>query len=62
MRTSRASYAKRSTASSPGVAVLVPDPQRSRAVLIGSSTYDDEDLPDLPVITKTVEDLATASH
>lgn len=40
--------------------MLVPDPQRSRAVLIGSSTYDDEDLPDLPVITKTVEDLATA--
>lgn len=38
----------------------VPDPLRSRAVLIGAGTYDDEHLPDLPVVGKTVGDLAAA--
>lgn len=38
----------------------LPDPQRSRAVLIGASTYEDERLPDLPVVSKTVADLAAA--
>lgn len=38
----------------------LPDPQRSRAVLIGASRYSDKMLPDLPVVGKTVSDLATA--
>ncbi|MGI8335854.1 caspase, EACC1-associated type [Actinomadura scrupuli] len=37
-----------------------PEPQRSRLVLIGASTYTDENLPDLPVVTRTVQDLAAA--
>ncbi len=32
----------------------LPDPQRSRVVLIGTSKYADEKLPDLPVVEKTV--------
>ena len=38
----------------------LPDPQRSRVVLIGTSEYDDEKLPDLPAVGRTVSDLATA--
>jgi hypothetical protein len=38
----------------------LPDPQRSRVVLIGTSKYTDEKLPDLPVIRKTVASLETA--
>jgi hypothetical protein len=40
--------------------VRFPEPQRSRLVLIGASTYTDENLPDLPVVTRTVQDLAAA--
>ena len=28
----------------------LPDPERSRVVLIGTSRYEDEKLPDLPVV------------
>ncbi|WP_431042116.1 caspase, EACC1-associated type [Streptomyces sp. P1-3] len=38
----------------------LPDPERSRAVLIGTSSYTDEELPDLPVVRRTVADLASA--
>ena len=38
----------------------LPDPLRSRAVLIGASQYDDEKLPDLPVVARTVSDMAVA--
>ena len=38
----------------------LPDPQRSCAVLIGTSKYEDENLLDLPVIGKTVRDMAAA--
>ena len=38
----------------------LPEPQRSRVVLIGTSTYADEQLPDLPVIGRTIADLAAA--
>jgi DNA-binding CsgD family transcriptional regulator/uncharacterized caspase-like protein len=40
--------------------VRLPDPQRSRAVLIGTGKYADENLPDLPVVGRTIEDLAAA--
>ncbi|MEU9447953.1 tetratricopeptide repeat protein [Streptomyces sp. NPDC048277] len=36
----------------------LPDPHRSRVVLIGASRYSDPALPDLPVVGKTVTDLA----
>ena len=36
----------------------LPDPARSRVVLIGTSRYADDKLPDLPVVAKTVDDLA----
>ncbi|MFD8725049.1 tetratricopeptide repeat protein [Streptomyces sp. NPDC059629] len=36
----------------------LPDPLRSRVVLIGASRYCDPALPDLPVVEKTVTDLA----
>ena len=37
-----------------------PDPQRSRAVLIGTGRYADGKLPDLPVVSRTIDDLAAA--
>lgn len=37
-----------------------PDPGRSRAVLIGTSGYTDEKLPDLPEVRPTVDGLAAA--
>jgi hypothetical protein len=40
--------------------VRLPDPQRSRAVLIGTGRYADDKLPDLPVIGRTIGDLAAA--
>jgi Protein kinase domain/Caspase domain len=40
--------------------VGLPDPERSRAVLIGTSKYADDKLPDLPVVSRTVGDLAAA--
>jgi tRNA A-37 threonylcarbamoyl transferase component Bud32 len=36
----------------------LPDPQRSRVVLIGTSKYEDEKLPDLPAVSRSIEDLA----
>jgi len=36
----------------------LPDPERSRVVLIGTSKYADDKLPDLPVVVGTVIDLA----
>ena len=38
----------------------LPDPQRSRAVLIGTGRYADKKLPDLPVVGRTIGDLAAA--
>ncbi|MEU0842377.1 tetratricopeptide repeat protein [Streptomyces sp. NPDC005962] len=38
----------------------LPDSERSRAVLIGTSRYSDPQLPDLPAVRDTVEDLAAA--
>ena len=38
----------------------LPDPQRSRAVLIGTGRYADDKLPDLPVVVRTIRDLAAA--
>ncbi|WP_432014541.1 caspase, EACC1-associated type [Streptomyces cucumeris] len=35
----------------------LPDPERSRVVLIGTSTYTDPELPDLPAVRRTVRDL-----
>jgi outer membrane protein assembly factor BamB len=40
--------------------VRLPDPQRSRAVLIGTGKYADKKLPDLPVVGRTIGDLAAA--
>src|ERR1700761_5364448 len=37
----------------------LPDPQRSRLVLLGTSRYRDENLPDLPAVSTTVSDLAS---
>ncbi|MEU9384502.1 tetratricopeptide repeat protein [Streptomyces sp. NPDC048279] len=36
----------------------LPDPHRSRVVLIGASRYSDPALPDLPAVGRTVTDLA----
>ncbi|POX56154.1 hypothetical protein C3489_06910 [Streptomyces sp. Ru71] len=36
----------------------LPDPQRSRIVLIGASQYSDPALPDLPAVHRTITDLA----
>ena len=36
----------------------LPDPQRSHAVLIGTGRYGDDKLPDLPVVRRTISDLA----
>lgn len=36
----------------------LPDPQRSRAVLIGTSTYKDENLPDVPQVRANISDLS----
>ena len=36
----------------------LPDPQRSHAVLIGTGRYRDDELPDLPVVSRTISDLA----
>ena len=36
----------------------LPDRQRSRAVLIGTGRYADRKLPDLPVVRRTIRDLA----
>ncbi len=38
----------------------LPNPQRSRAVLIGTGRYTDDKLPDLPVVGRTIADLAAA--
>ena len=38
----------------------LPDPRRSRAVLIGTGRYADDKLPDLPVVRRTIGDLAAA--
>jgi hypothetical protein len=40
--------------------VRLPDPDRSYAVLIGSSRYESEGLPDLPAVRNNVADLAAA--
>jgi hypothetical protein len=40
--------------------VQSPDPQRSRVILIGTSTYRDEKLPDLPQVGRSVSGIATA--
>jgi hypothetical protein len=40
--------------------VGLPDPQRSRVVLIGTSAYADEKLPDLPQVGTGVKDLTGA--
>lgn len=37
-----------------------PDPQRSRVVLIGTSKYQDEKLPDLPQVAQDLRDMAAA--
>jgi caspase domain-containing protein len=37
--------------------VRLPDPQRSRAVLIGTSTYKDENLPDVPQVRANISGL-----
>ena len=37
-----------------------PDPERSRVVLIGSSRYADEKLPDLPTVKRGLKDLKEA--
>ena len=37
----------------------LPDPERSRVVLIGTSKYEDEKLPDLPAVSRNVADLRT---
>ncbi|MFI9327092.1 caspase family protein [Kitasatospora sp. NPDC052868] len=36
----------------------LPDPPRSRALLLGSSTYADPDLPELPAVVNNIADLA----
>lgn len=36
----------------------LPDPARSRAVLVGAATYADPELPDLPSVANNVHDLA----
>lgn len=38
----------------------IPDPQRSRAVLIGTSKYHDDKLPDLREVARSVSDMAAA--
>jgi hypothetical protein len=38
--------------------VRFPDPERSRAILIGTSKYQDKKLPDLPEVGRSVGDLA----
>ncbi|MEV0056169.1 caspase family protein [Saccharopolyspora shandongensis] len=38
----------------------LPDGERSRAVLIGSSSFADPDLPDLPAVSNNLGDLASA--
>jgi len=40
-----------------------PDPERSRVILVGTSKYADERLPDLPAVGKTIADLgAVLTH
>jgi transcription termination factor Rho len=36
----------------------LPDPRRSRVVLLGASTFADDRLPDLPVVNRTLDKLA----
>jgi Caspase domain len=38
----------------------LPDPQHSRAVLIGTSLYEDESLPNLPSVANNMRDLASS--
>ena len=38
----------------------LPDPERSRVVLIGTSSYEDEKLPDLPAVGRGIADLKAA--
>jgi uncharacterized caspase-like protein len=40
--------------------VRLPDPERSRVVLIGTSSYEDEKLPDLPAVGRGIDDLKAA--
>jgi hypothetical protein len=35
----------------------LPDPERSRIVLIGTSKYEDDHLPDLPAVSRSIADL-----
>jgi hypothetical protein len=43
--------------------VRLPEPERSRLVLIGTSKYEDEKLPDLPAVTRNVAELkAVLTH
>jgi hypothetical protein len=42
------------------VGLRIPDRQRSRIVLIGTSEYGDDRLPDLPQVRQNVRDLAAA--
>ena len=35
----------------------LPDPQHTRLVLIGTSHYEDENLPDLPAVTHSLDDM-----
>ena len=38
----------------------LPDPQRSQVVLLGTSSYEDGRLPDLPAVGRSIGDLAAA--
>ena len=38
----------------------LPDPECSRVVLIGTSKYEDEKLPDLPAVSRGIADLKAA--
>ena len=37
--------------------LFLPDPERSRALLVGTARYEDPELPDLPAVANNVEDL-----
>jgi hypothetical protein len=43
--------------------VIRPDPEKSRVILVGTSKYADERLPDLPAVARTIADLrAVLTH
>ena len=54
------SSARRWAVGARGSSVRVPDPQRSRVVLIGTSKYADAKLPNLPAVGRTIVGLAAA--